>query len=141
MADTSIFEEYIKDLTFLATDVRNNIQELQGGQNFEALSKTIKTVLDQATELIKQAEIEARSHESRERKALNDKLRQHKDIFATLQSDFDTENFRVQKSQLTGRSGEDRGRMLETNEKYDNCVFYSCFISINLFYFIIIILG
>ena len=123
MADISIFEEYIKDLTFLATDVRNNIQELQGGQNFEALSKTIKTVLDQATELIKQAEIEARSHESRERKALNDKLRQHKDIFATLQSDFDTENFRVQKSQLTGRSGEDRGRMLETNEKYDNCVF------------------
>lgn len=121
---SEIFDAYLDDLKFLATDIRNNLVTLKSGENADALQKTISTVFDQANDLIKQAEIEARSHESKERKYLNDRLKNHKEIFAGLKSEYDSELFQNQKAQLVGRSGEDRGRMLETNEKYDKNVAY-----------------
>ena len=113
----SIFDAYLDDLVFLATDIRTNMTALSSGENVDQLSKTISSVFDQADELIKQAEIEARSFESKERKMLNDKLKIHKETFVGLKSEYETQLYKTQKSQLFGKSGEDRGRMLETNEK------------------------
>eukprot|EP00428_Durinskia_dybowskii_P072236 CAMPEP_0170402150 /NCGR_PEP_ID=MMETSP0117_2-20130122/25405_1 /TAXON_ID=400756 /ORGANISM="Durinskia baltica, Strain CSIRO CS-38" /LENGTH=181 /DNA_ID=CAMNT_0010659001 /DNA_START=30 /DNA_END=572 /DNA_ORIENTATION=- len=113
----SIFDAYLDDLVFLATDIRTNMTALSSGENVDQLSKTISSVFDQADELIKQAEIEARSFESKERKLLNDKLKIHKETFVGLKSEYETQLYKTQKSQLFGKSGEDRGRMLETNEK------------------------
>ena len=113
----SIFDAYCDDLTFLAQDIRNNLITLKTGEGFEALCKTILTIFDQSADLLKQAEVEARSHESKERKFLNDKLRCHKDVFTNLRAEYDNDVFQMQKSKLTGKSGEDRGRMMDVNEK------------------------
>lgn len=115
----SIFDAFIDDLTFLENDVRSNLAALKSGENFDALVKTLTTVFDQADDLLKQAEIEARSHGSKERRELSDRLKVRRDTFTALRSEFDTELFQSQKSQLFGKSGEDRGRMLDANEKYE----------------------
>lgn len=117
----SIFDAYCDDLTFLTTDLKNNIEALKGGSDFDATRRTIQACFDQSTDLMKQAEIEARGHSSAERRVLTEKLKIYKDTFFELKGDFDTTVFQQQKSQLTGKSGEDRGKMLEANEKYDIC--------------------
>jgi ABC-type transporter Mla subunit MlaD len=113
----SIFDAYVDDLAFLEKDVRSNLAALKSGDNVDALVKTLGTVFDQADDLLKQAEVEARSFESRERKVLNEKLKSRRDTFAALRAEYDNELFQSQKAQLTGKSGEDRGRMLDSNEK------------------------
>jgi hypothetical protein len=113
----SIFEEYVKDLNFFTEDIRNNLAVLKTGENFDALSDTIRAVFDQANELVKQAEVEARSYESKERRVLNDRIKEFKDQLFALKTEFDAEQFQNERSKLFGKSGEDRGRMLETNEK------------------------
>lgn len=114
---SEIFDAYCDDLTFMANDVRGNLEILRSGESFGQVKNTIQAVFDQSTDIVKQAEIEARGHSSQERRALTDKLKFHKDKFFALKQEFDSIVFQNQKSQLTGRSGEDRGRMLETQEK------------------------
>ena len=112
-----IFDAYCDDLAFLARDVRSNLDALKTGNSFDVTKKTIQACFDQSTDLMKQAEIEARGHSSQVRRELNERLKIHKDSFFDMKGEFDTVVFQNQKSQLVGRSGEDRGRMLETNEK------------------------
>jgi hypothetical protein len=114
---SEVFDAYLDELTFFSTDIRNNIVVLKSGENFASVSKTIETVFEQANEVVKQAEVEARSFESKERKYLNERLKFHKETLASLRSDYDSEIYQTQRSQLVGKSGEDRGRMLEQNEK------------------------
>uniref|UniRef100_A0A7S3M5W9 Vesicle transport v-SNARE N-terminal domain-containing protein n=1 Tax=Spumella elongata TaxID=89044 RepID=A0A7S3M5W9_9STRA len=114
---SEIFDAYCDDLKFLATDLKNNLEVLRSGENFESARKTIQAVLDQSTDLVKQVEVEVRGHSSQERRILTEKLKIYKDEFFQLKQEFDSVVFQSQKSQLVGKSGEDRGRMLETNEK------------------------
>ncbi len=114
---SEIFDAYCDDLKFLATDLKNNLEVLRSGENFDSARKTIQAVLDQSNDLVKQVEVEVRGHSSQERRVLTEKLKVYKDEFFQLKQDFDSVVFQSQKSQLVGKSGEDRGRMLETNEK------------------------
>jgi hypothetical protein len=116
--ETTIFDAYCDDLSFLATDIRNNLNVMKSGEASDALCTTISTVLDQATDTIKQAEVEARSFPSAERRVLNDKIKVYRDKFQDLKSEYDNELFQMKKSKLVGKSGEDRGRMLDVEEKY-----------------------
>lgn len=114
---SEIFDAYCDDLKFLATDLKNNLEVLRSGENFDSARKTIQAVLDQSNDLVKQVEVEVRGHSSQERRVLTEKLKVYKDEFFQLKQEFDSVVFQSQKSQLVGKSGEDRGRMLETNEK------------------------
>mmetsp|Transcript_32203 Transcript_32203/g.54305 ORF Transcript_32203/g.54305 Transcript_32203/m.54305 type:complete len:218 (+) Transcript_32203:177-830(+) len=114
----SVFDAYCDDLNAVTNDIRSNLANLKAGGDADAIGKSIQELFDQSKELIEQAEVEARSHASKERRELTEKLRSYKDDVQKLRSEYDGALFQNQKAQLTGQKGEDRGRFLDVNEKY-----------------------
>jgi hypothetical protein len=113
----SVFDAYCDDIQVLASDISRNLSKLKGGDNSETSLKALQALFEQSTDMVKQAEVEARSYESKERKFLNEKLKGYKEDLAGMKSEYDSQMFLNQKSLLTGQKGEDRGRMLDVNEK------------------------
>eukprot|EP00600_Ochromonadales_sp_CCMP1393_P009012 CAMPEP_0174969010 /NCGR_PEP_ID=MMETSP0004_2-20121128/8484_1 /TAXON_ID=420556 /ORGANISM="Ochromonas sp., Strain CCMP1393" /LENGTH=181 /DNA_ID=CAMNT_0016218371 /DNA_START=159 /DNA_END=701 /DNA_ORIENTATION=- len=116
----SVFDAYCDDLNAVTNDIRSNLANLKAGGDADAIGKSIQELFDQSKELIEQAEVEARSHASKERRELTEKLRSYKDDVQKLRSEYDGALFQNQKAQLTGQKGEDRGRFLDVNEKIRN---------------------
>jgi len=118
--EMSVFDAYCDDLNAVTNDIRSNLANLKAGGDADAIGKSIQELFDQSKELIEQAEVEARSHASKERRELTEKLRSYKDDVQKLRSEYDGALFQNQKAQLTGQKGEDRGRFLDVNEKIRN---------------------
>lgn len=126
-----VFNAFCEDLTFLSDDIQKNLSSLKGmvgsssssssssndSAAADSLCRTIQSIFDQLDETVKQAEMEARSLESKDRKSSNDKMRQFKDNFLSLRNKFDSTVYELQRSHLVGKTGEDRGRMLDVNQK------------------------
>lgn len=124
-----VFDAYCEDLTFLSDDIQKNLSSLKGmvGRSSssssndttaaDSLCRTIQSIFDQLDDTFKQAEMEARSLESKDRKSSNDRLRQYKDNIQSLRNKFDSTVYELQRSHLVGKTGEDRGRVLEVNQK------------------------
>ena len=118
-----VFNAYCDDLTFLTNDIRNNIDELKckiGSPDTEyadKLCRTIDSLFDQSDDMIKQVEMEARSQESKDRKIANERVKSYKDTFNQQRSTYQNIIYEIQKSNLVGKSGEDRGRMLDVHQK------------------------
>jgi vesicle transport through interaction with t-SNAREs 1 len=87
--------------------------------------KHIDALLIQAGDLVKQMEVEIRSHDAATRKVLSDKIAQYKKSLSSLRSDFERARTEAQRQNLVtdSRSGTDRERLLSANDKY---VVFSC---------------
>eukprot|EP01035_Chromulina_nebulosa_P017351 gene17351-22898_t len=119
----SIFDAYDSEYGALSRDIIKNISELKqlSSDNKEKSSNLIRHIdalLIQATDLIKQMEIEVRSHDAGTRKALNEKVSEYKKSLLSLRNDYDRTKEKAQRSSLIGdKSAEQRERLLKTNDK------------------------
>jgi bacterioferritin-associated ferredoxin len=122
MADTSIFdayqEEYVKD----SEEFRRSIALLQEcGSNQDKKRSALSSCdscIDKISNLLKEMEMEVRTYSSSNKRTCSEILSRDKEEFTTLKSEYNTAKFAAEKANLTGgKSGEDRRRMLDTNEK------------------------
>jgi hypothetical protein len=82
------------------------------------LSRNIDGLLSQATDLIKQMEIEVRSQDAATKKVLNEKVQQYKKSLASFRTDYERAKIDADRAHLVdSRSGSDRERFLNTNDR------------------------
>lgn len=117
----SIFDAYDSEFSSLNQEIIKNVGELKNnssGEKSSSLIKQIEGLFSQSADLIKQMEVEVRSHDPATRKMLTEKVTQYKKSNATLKSDFERAKEQSQRSSLVGaKSAEQRQRLLDTNEK------------------------
>jgi vesicle transport through interaction with t-SNAREs 1 len=83
------------------------------------MNRHVDALLLQAGDLLKQMEVEVRSHDSATRKVLSEKVNQYKRVLTSLKTDFKKVKEDSERNNLFAgtKSGEDRQRLLNTNEK------------------------
>lgn len=116
----SIFDAYDQEFTSLTQEINKSIQELKNekGDKSNSLIRLIEGLFSQSSDLIKQMEVEVRSHDPQTRKVLNDKVGQYKKSVASLKTDFERTKEQSKRSALIGdRSAGDRQRLLDGNDK------------------------
>ncbi len=118
----SIFDAYNAEYASLSQEINKNLGELKnmskGHEKSGSLIKLIDGLFSQATDLIKQMEVEVRSQDPATRKMLNEKVMQYKKSNQSLRIDFDRAREQVNRSALIGdKSGADRQRLMNTNDK------------------------
>lgn len=90
----SIFDAYDQEFNSLCQEISKNISELKGfsTSDTEKIAGSIRQIdalQSQAGDLIKQMEVEVRSHDQSTRKVLLDKVNQYKKSLTTHKSDFE----------------------------------------------------
>lgn len=120
----SIFDAYDQEYNALMGDIGGKITELKSAKSSDkGANNTLRhtdALLMQATDLVKQMEIEIRSHDPSTKKKLGDKVMEYKKTLASQRSEFERAKEQLQRSSLIGdKSSEHRQRLLNTNDKYD----------------------
>lgn len=120
----SIFDAYDQEYNSLSRDIIRSIGELKnlsnGSEKVSSSIRHIDALISQSSDLIKQMEIEVRSHDSGTRRALGEKLSEYKKSLSSLRSDFERAKEQAQRSSLIGeKSSADRQRLLNVNDKLD----------------------
>ena len=119
----SIFDAYDQEFNSLCQEITRNNSELKqaASSDAEKSSGTVRLVeglLNQAGDLIKQMEVEVRSHDPATRKVLLDKVTQYKKSMLSHRSDLERAKEQSQRSSLLGtKSVEQRQRMMDANDK------------------------
>ena len=119
----SIFDAYDQEFSNLSRDIQKNTSELKtytssNPEKTGSLIRQIEGLLSQANDLIKQMNVEVRSHDAATRKVLTEKVSQYSKSLVSMKSDFERAKEVAQRSSLIGtKSGADRQRLLDTNDK------------------------
>lgn len=120
---SSIFNAYDQEFNNLSQEIQRNTSELKAyvGKNSDKSSSLIRQVealLSQAQDLIKQMNVEVRSHDAATKKILTEKVGHYSKSLVSLRSDFERTKEQAQRSSLIGeKSAADRQRLLDTNDK------------------------
>jgi vesicle transport through interaction with t-SNAREs 1 len=80
----SIFEAYNGEFTSLSADISKSIIEFKAnssGEKSKGIGRHVEALLAQASDLVKQMEVEVRSHDASTRKVLSDKVAGACDFF------------------------------------------------------------
>ena len=123
MASFAIFvayeEEYestCKHLTTLIAELHSNSAE--SGMSGSGSIRSINDLLQQATDLVKQMEMEVRSHDAAAKKALLEKVARHKQALLAHRHDLERAKEQSQRSNLLGtKNVENRERFMDANDK------------------------
>lgn len=116
----SIFDAYDSEFASLTKEINKNLNDLKSNdsQSSGSVIKMIDALLSQAQDLIKQMEVELRSHDTATRKSLTEKVNIYKKTRQNLKSDFERAKEESERSSLIGeKSGEHRQRLLTANDK------------------------
>lgn len=119
----SIFDAYDSEFTSLSQDISRNISDFKANTSNSdkcaSINRHVDALLLQAGDLLKQMEVEVRSHDSATRKVLTEKVNQYKRVLSSLRTDFGKAKEESERGNLFAgtKSGEDRQRLLNTNEK------------------------
>jgi vesicle transport through interaction with t-SNAREs protein 1 len=119
----SIFDAYNEEFNSLSHQISKNICDLKtfSFDNDDKLYKLINLIdnlIIQANDLLKQINVEVRSHDSATRKLLIDKVQQYQKSILSHKKDFELAREKAQRSDLIGdNSSSDRQRLLDTNSK------------------------
>jgi uncharacterized protein YukE len=120
---SSIFDAYDAEFSAIGREINKNINTLKNeceGDESRASSmiKQIEALISQSNDLIKQMEVELRSHDPSTRKVLSDKVGQYKKSISSLKADFERAKEKAQRSALIGsKSVEHRQRLMDTNDR------------------------
>lgn len=117
---SNIFDAYDSEFNDLHRDLSKTINELRNNtdSNQNIQTRQIDGLFSQVNDLLKQMEVELRSLDSATRKALSKKVASYKNTLSSLKSDYNSVREQSDKSTLMGgKSGEQRQRLLDTNEK------------------------
>ena len=88
-----------------------------------SLSRQIDALFTQAADLVKQMEVEVRSHDASTRKVLADKVNGYKKQLTTMKTEYNAAKDQADRETLLGGGGgankslEQRQRLLDTNDK------------------------
>ena len=129
MAD--IFHAYDDEFNSLSREISKNISSLrnlgtpnsdeEAGADGErgVLIRQLDGLLSQAADLIKQMEVEVRSHDAATRKVLTDKVLHYKKSLSTHRTDFERAKEAAERVALGigSKSQEQRQRLLDVNDK------------------------
>lgn len=120
---SSIFEAYDQEFNNLSRDIQNHLGELKAISNTNpdksgSLIRQIDALLSQANDLIKQMNVEVRSHDAATRKVLTTKVTEYSKSLQAMRSDFERAKEQAERSSLIGeKSAADRQRLLNVNDK------------------------
>jgi len=118
---SGIFEAYDQEFNALSREISNasnDFRDTESSSKRDIQAKQIDGLMSQASELIKQMEVEVRSLDASTRKSLTEKVTQYKRALASLKTDFNSRRNQADNSSLLGtKSGADRQRLLDTNDK------------------------
>ena len=125
MATFAIFvayeEEYVSTcnhLNTLITELHSSSSAAETNTHSSGKMGSINELLQQATDLIKQMEMEVRSQEPTAKKLLLEKVAQHKQTLVAHRSRFERAKEQSQRSNLLGtKSIEQRERFMDANDK------------------------
>ena len=128
MAD--IFKAYDEEFNSLSREIGRNIgalrvlgtpssEEEAGSNGSGTLIRQLDALLLQAADLIKQMEVEVRSHDAPTRKVLTDSVLHYKKSLATHRTDFERAKEAAERVALGigSKSAEQRQRLLDVNDK------------------------
>ena len=119
---SNIFEAYDQEFNSLSREINKsvkNFRDTESSGKKDTLGKQIDGLFSQASDLIKQMEVEVRSLDPATRKSLTEKVTQYKRALASLKTDYTSAKDQADRSALVGtKSGADRQRLLDTNDKY-----------------------
>ena len=119
----SLIDAYEEELESYTRDIRANLTKMrETGDNaeYESTKATTVELLAKGNDIIKAFELEVRTCAPSERREYTVKLKAHKDNYAAFKTELTTVHFERQKASLTsvgGKSGEDRRRMLDANQR------------------------
>jgi hypothetical protein len=125
----AIFDAYNEEYSSLAKDINKNVAAMKTMSSDDvSLDKTkgmISALIGQAEDLIKQMEMESRSHDSATKKMLMEKVNTYKKSLKSQQAEFKAHVDRTDKASLLGgggidvdsKSASDRHRLLGVNDK------------------------
>lgn len=118
----SIFDAYDQEFSSLSREASKGVADYRstGKGNL----RQIEGLISQAGDLIKQMEVEVRSHDPATRKALTEKVNQYKRALASLKTDFNSAREQSDRSTLVGKSGEQRQRLLDSADKFVFRIFF-----------------
>ncbi len=119
---STIFDAYDQEFNNLSREIQKNSSELKATSNDKdrssSLIRQIEALLSQASDLIKQMNVEVRSHDLATRKILSEKVSHYSKSLTSLKADFERIKEVAQRSSLIGeKSSGDRQRLLDTNDK------------------------
>ncbi len=122
MGDTSIFDAYQEEFLKMADECRVRITTLQTcGANKEEKESTVAACnesIDKISNILKEMEMEVRTYTISNKRNCSEVLTKDKDEFTALKTEFNSAKFAAEKASLTGgKSGEDKRRMLDANER------------------------
>lgn len=117
----SVFDAYQEEYTSKLGETRALIRELSNTTDTSRKSTLIANIEQEVNNLadqLKQMDIEVRTSSPAEKKALMEKQTKNKDDLNSCRSEFTNAKFDSQKAALTGKSGEDKMRYVDVNQKY-----------------------
>ena len=125
MASFAIFvayeEEYVSTCNHLSTliaELHSSSSAAESNTHSNGKIESTNELLQQATDLIKQMEMEVRSQEPATKKMLLEKVAQHKQTLVAHRSNFGRAKEQSQRSSLLGtKSIEQRERFMDANDK------------------------
>ena len=115
-----VFAVYEREAETVKDQIRENLDQLVSpeGADSRALIKKTSDLFDQAADLIKQMNLEVRSHQVQARVALTERVSEISKLFPPLKSEFERIREKTQRSALIGDSSTaDRSRVLNVNDK------------------------
>jgi vesicle transport through interaction with t-SNAREs 1 len=119
----SIFEAYDTEFGALAESIGKEFANLRaqedGGNDGGAAIRMLEALLSQSLDLIKQMEVEVRSHDGPTRKQLGDKVSHYKKSLMVQKTDLASCKNKIAKAHLRndGNDNGDRSRLLGVNDK------------------------
>lgn len=122
----SMFDAYQEEFDSKQRDGRAALAELASVDPKDSAKKNskiseINAILDEMASLVKQQEIEARGMDREERRLSMEKTGQNKETITSMRGEMTSTSARIDRSGLVGgRSGEDRRRLIDANEKLAN---------------------
>lgn len=122
----SMFDAYQEEFDGKQREARAALSELAGSDPKDNSKKTslvsqINKILDEMASIVKQQEIEARGMDKEGKRLSMEKTGQNKEAITSLRGETSTTVARIDRSGLIGgRSGEDRRRLIDANEKLAN---------------------
>jgi vesicle transport through interaction with t-SNAREs protein 1 len=125
MEGMGIFDAYDQEFNSLSRDIAKNISDIRSNtaSNNDRAPNQVRLVeglITQAHDLIKQMNLEVRSHDAATRKVLMEKVNHYQQSLGSLKADFSRAKEVSSRSSLIGdRSAGDRQRLLDTNDKLD----------------------
>jgi alpha-D-ribose 1-methylphosphonate 5-triphosphate diphosphatase PhnM len=123
MAQFHVFDAYVTEYNELLTATRTLLDDYRTTKKASA-EGSITSKISQLDDCVKQMGIEAKSHDSSQRKLLQDRIAEYSKTLTELKGEFRRAQEQAGRSELIGeKSAADRARVMDMHDKYVSSLF------------------